>query len=282
MKEVIISNIEKFKELKKSFIEGGFDNLHILSDFDRTVTCGLDDSGKKTATVISKLRVNSDYLGQEYFDEAHKLFDIYHPIEVDLKISLEEKKIKMYEWWSRHFELIAKFGLDIVLIDRVIEENPLKFREGVLEFISLLYKNEVPVVFISAGPGDMIEKYLGKNGLDFSNVYVVGNRYSFDEVGKVVAIKEPIIHTYNKTEVVLKNTNIYDKIKSRKNVLLLGDQVGDAGMIEGFVYDNLLKIGFLNEKVEENLEEYKNNFDVVLTGDCDFSFVNELVKDISS
>jgi cytosolic 5'-nucleotidase 3 len=279
-KHIVISNPEKFEELRKSFIEGGFENLHILADFDRTVTYGLDKTGKKTPTVISKLRTNSEYLGQKYFDEAHRLFDVYHPIEIDASISLDEKKDKMYEWWSEHFGLIARSGLDKDLINKVAAENPLEFREGVLEFMRLLHKKKVPVVFISAGPGDMIETFLEKDKLDFSNIYVIGNRYVFDDNGNVVAIKEPIVHTFNKTEVVLRGMDIYDKIKNKKNVLLLGDQIGDAGMIEGFDCDNLLKVGFLNENVEDSLEEYKKNFDVVLTGDCDFTYVNNFLKEL--
>jgi hypothetical protein len=36
-------------------------------------------------------------------------------------------------------------------------------------------------------------------------------------------------------------------------------------MIEGFHYNNLLKIGFLNDKEEELLKEYKKNYNIVLT-----------------
>ena len=51
-------------------------------------------------------------------------------------------------------------------------------------------------------------------------------------------------------------------------------------MIEGFDYDNMIAIGFLNENVEQNLEVFKDMFDVVLLEDGDFSFVNEFVKEI--
>jgi hypothetical protein len=51
--------------------------------------------------------------------------------------------------------------------------------------------------------------------------------------------------------------------------------------VEGFEYDHLIKIGFLNDKVEENLEHYKKAFDVVLTGDASMAYVNELLNEVT-
>ena len=34
---------------------------------------------------------------------------------------------------------------------------------------------------------------------------------------------------------------------------------------------------FLNENVDENLERYEQEFDVVITGDADMDYVNELL-----
>ncbi|MFW6233564.1 MAG: hypothetical protein ACOC3Z_02795, partial [Nanoarchaeota archaeon] len=64
MSEVIISNLEKFKVLKENFITKGSKNVHIVSDFDRTVTYGTIKEGKRTPTIISQLRFNNSYLGE--------------------------------------------------------------------------------------------------------------------------------------------------------------------------------------------------------------------------
>ncbi len=276
----IISNERGFEEKKKRFLEDGKERVHVLADFDRTLTYGLDAEGKRTATVISQLRSDPKYLGEDYMKEAHRLFDIYHPIEIDNGVPLKEKQEKMHEWWKKHFELIAKVGLTKGLINEVVEERPLRFREGAKKFLNFLNKNNIPLIIMSAASGDMITEYLKKNNLLFSNVHIISNLYEFDSNGKALKIKEPIIHTFNKTEVSLENTEVYDKMKDRKNVILLGDSLGDIGMIEGFDYDNLIKIGFLNENVEENFEEYKNNFDVIMIGDGDFSFINNLMEEI--
>lgn len=277
--KVIINDVGRFEEVKQKIKKAGENNFHVLADFDRTITYGTS-KGIRTETVISKLRSNPQYLGKEYQTEAHKLFDIYHPVEIDAKISLKEKADKMREWWGKHFDLISKSGLTKNLIKQVVKENPLKFRNGSLEFFSFANKKNIPVVFMSAGPGDMIVEYLEQNDLMHKDIYVIANRYEFDDKGNAIKVKEPIIHTFNKTEITLKGHSVYEKINLRKNVLLLGDSVGDVGMIKGFDYNNLIKIGFLNENVEDNLKLYKENFDVVLTGDQDFDFVNKLVKEI--
>lgn len=35
--------------------------------------------------------------------------------------------------------------------------------------------------------------------------------------------------------------------------MLLGNGVDDIDMVEGFDYENLIKVGFLNEEAEKNL-----------------------------
>ena len=49
-------------------------------------------------------------------------------------------------------------------------------------------------------------------------------------------------------------------------------------MIRGFSYENLIKIGFLNENVEENLKKYKEKYDIILLNDGNFDYVNELIE----
>ena len=51
-------------------------------------------------------------------------------------------------------------------------------------------------------------------------------------------------------------------------------------MIEGFAYENLLKIGFLNENAETFLDEYKKVFDIILTGDSDAEFLEQITQSL--
>ncbi len=161
-----------------------------------------------------------------------------------------------------------------------LKERPLQFREGTKEFTSLLHKLNIPLVFVTASVGDMVLEYIKKEGIAFDNVHVIGNNFKYNSSGKVIGIKPPIVHTFNKSEISLKNLSVYKELLERKNVILLGDSLGDIDMVEGFHYDNLIKIGFLNSNVQELLENYKSAFDIVITGDGDFSYVNDLLKRI--
>ena len=62
--------------------------------------------------------------------------------------------------------------------------------------------------------------------------------------------------------------------------ILLGDSLGDVGMAEGLDYKNIIKIGFYNDPAEGSIEQFKKVYDVVLTGDQDFSFVNNLLEEL--
>ena len=78
----------------------------------------------------------------------------------------------------------------------------------------------------------------------------------------------------------MKGLPIRKELEHRKNVLLLGDSLGDLQMTDGFDYENLIKIGFLNYQDEEKLEDYKKVYDVVILNDGAMSYVNGLLKKI--
>lgn len=276
---IVVVNQERLEELKQKIKEEGKDKLHVIADFDRTLTKAFVE-GRKVPSIISVLR-DRDYLTYDYPEKAKALFDKYHPIEIDPNISIEEKKEKMHEWWMAHFDLLIKSGLNKKDLESVVDEGVIQFRNGALEFLDFLYNNKIPLVIMSSsGLGDAISIYLEKQGRLYDNICIISNSYEWNSDGRAIRVKEPIIHTFNKTEISLESNPEYNEVKKRKNVILLGDSLGDIGMVEGFDYENLIKIGFLNEGVEENLEAYKKVFDVVLLNDADMDYIMGLVKEI--
>ena len=110
------------------------------------------------------------------------------------------------------------------------------------------------------------------------NVHIVANSFIWDKAGRLQAVREPIIHVYNKDETVLPKFPFFSKIKSRRQVVLIGDSLGDANMAKGMPHDLVVKIGFLNEDDPSHLAAYRRAFDVVILGDASFYFINQWFK----
>jgi len=276
MKNLIIVNPESLKKKKKIFSEQGKDKIHVLTDFDRTLTKAYV-KGKYIPSVISILR-DKHYISESYSEKAIALFNKYHPIEMDIKIPNKEKKRKMNEWWTKHFKLLIESGLNKKHLERIVKEGNITFRKGALEFIDCIHKNDIPLLIISSsGVGDAIPMLLEKEGRLYDNIYTITNLYKWDNKGNAIGVKEPIIHAMNKDETAIQDYPFFEKIKKRKNVLLLGDSIDDLEMTRGFKY-NLIKIGFLNKDIGKNLEDYKKNFDVLILNDSHMNYVNSLMK----
>mmetsp|Transcript_16886 Transcript_16886/g.40035 ORF Transcript_16886/g.40035 Transcript_16886/m.40035 type:complete len:106 (+) Transcript_16886:2-319(+) len=87
----------------------------------------------------------------------------------------------------------------------------------------------------------------------------------FNEVGRLVDFSEPLLHMFNKTAAFFPEAT-RTLVKGKRQCLLMGDGVGDATMADGLDLETV-KIGFLNEKIEERLPEFQQKFDVVVKGD---------------
>ena len=278
--KIIILNPENLEKIKFQIKQGSYQNLHILSDFDGTLTYG-KINGVKTPSIISLLR-DGNHLTKDYAKKAQAFFNKYHPIEIDPTVSLKEKKKIMQEWWETHNKLLIESGLVKSDLEDIVKNGHMRFRKGVQKFLDFLYQHNIPLVILSAsGCGEAIQMFFQKVGKDYPNIFYLTNKFNWDKNGKAISVKMPIIHSVNKDETLLKEIpEIYSVIKNRKNVILLGNNINDLGMIEGFKYKNLLKIGFLNFSNNELRDEYKKNFDVVLEGDTDFNYVNDLIQDL--
>jgi 5'-nucleotidase len=283
VKKIIIPNEKELKAIKKRIVKAGKNKVHVIADFDRTLTKAFYKS-KKASSIISHLR-NGRYLTKDYAAKAHKLFDEYHPIEISTEISEKEKIPKMYKWWRKHFDLLVESGLDKKTIKKcvkdMIKEDTLDFREGVEEFFKILKDNKIPLIIMSSSVGDIIIEFMKQKKVYSKNIHIVSNLLDFDENGKAIGIKE-IVHVFNKHEMEVKGLPVYDDLLKRKNVLLLGDSLGDLGMIEGFPYENLIKIGFLNENVDALKEFYIKEYDVIILNDGKFDYINKILKKIIS
>ncbi|MFZ3073536.1 MAG: hypothetical protein WA093_00165 [Minisyncoccales bacterium] len=279
MRDIIIQNQEKFDVKLQAILIGGIDKFHVRMDFDGTVTKAVVD-GKVVPSLISVLR-DEDFLGADYSQKAHALYDKYRPIEIDPNISNEDKKMAMREWWKAHFDLLIEKGFSKRHIERALGSARIQLRGGFKEFAAMLAKNNVPLVVMScSGMGaDMIKMVLDKNDILFDNIHIVTNQYEWNDQGLAVVVKEPIIHVLNKDEESIKRIpHVYEAIKNRPNALLLTDSVADITMASGAKIDSLLSFGFLNIDIDKQIEFFKKTFDAVLLNDAPMDFPNGILR----
>jgi 5'-nucleotidase len=84
----------------------------------------------------------------------------------------------------------------------------------------------------------------------------------------------------NKDEVIIEDEKISKQIEGRKNVILIGDKESDLNMVSNIKFENIIKIGFLNEKEEELMDSFKKVFDIVVVNDGSLGVINEVLKAI--
>lgn len=131
----------------------------------------------------------------------------------------------------------------------------------------------------------MIEYFLEKEIPSFKHnhhsSHIVSNFIRYDDEGKLISFQDHVIHSFNKNEQEIHGTSYFQTILTRPNVILLGDTLGDVGMIAGMKnLRQILKIGFLNQSTPAKLEVYKRAYDLVICDDQSFDLPNAILKAI--
>lgn len=246
------------------------ENTYVLTDFDRTLTKGSSDS---SWSILSK----SEFVPKEYVEKRQEYYNYYRPIEIDEKLDYETKNKKMSEWWNKHINLFVKYKLKEEVINNAANDlRVMSFRNGTKEFLESMHKRKIPVIIISAGIGNFIKQFLIKNNCDFDNIFIVSNFIKFEN-GIAIGVKGNITHSLNKNAVYLPN-EVKNIIKNRNNIVLLGDQISDILMAKEEDREKVIKIGFLEEKVEENKKHYFEAFDIVCTDNTGFGEIKQKIK----
>ena len=261
---IYINNQEKINSLKLNK-----NNFYVVADFDRTLTEGASDS---TWGIFA----NANQVGEEYKQRRTALFNKYRPIEIDPNISDKEKSDAMKEWWQLHINLFYEYGVKEQSVKNAVALGNLKYREGAKEFLKKMNELNVPVIIISAGIGNVIEEFLKLENDNYDNIKIISNFIVFEN-GEFKEIAGEIIHALNKNIVRLDEHSKHD-LENRNNILLLGDGFADLKMISEEKIKNAITVGFLDEKIDENLELYNKGFDIVLTNQSTFNDVNNILK----
>ncbi|XP_023258960.1 7-methylguanosine phosphate-specific 5'-nucleotidase [Seriola lalandi dorsalis] len=263
---VCMRDPERVHEILQSMAKSGSNTVQVISDFDMTLT-RFAHNGKRCPTCHNILD-NSKLISDDCKEQLKELLNTYYPIEIDSSRSIDEKLPLMVEWWTKAHELLVQQKIRKDLLAKVVQESDAMLREGYQLFFDHLHEHSIPLLIFSAGIGDVLEEVIRQAGVFHPNVKVFSNYMDFDECGVLRAFKGELIHIYNKREGALLNTGHFQELRARPNVLLMGDSLGDLTMADGVQQmENILKIGFLNDKVEERKQSYLDSYDIVLVKD---------------
>ena len=256
-----INNNEKLDRLKDLS-----DDFYVITDFDRTLTT---KDSEPSMGIVPK------HLGGECLRERMKIFEYYRPLELDYTIKEQEKQKIMKEWANKSFTLLSKY-LKQDVIHEALEDANIHFRKGAKEFLVKMNNMNIPVIIMSSGVGNILKAFLEKEGCLFDNIEIVSNFFEFQN-GKAHIDLDSIMATLNKEYIKIPQ-NVRDKLEQKENALIFGDLIEDIKMANKEKLSNTITFGFLDANVEQNLEEFNKNFDVVLAGDEDFDSIKEVLN----
>lgn len=278
-KTVHIKDPARVEEIICGLIKGGAAKLQVITDFDMTLS-RFSHNGKRCPSCHNVID-NCKYISDECRKKLYELKEKYYAIEIDPELTNKEKYPFMVEWYTKSHTLLIEQRLNRNKLEEVVKNSDIMLKEGYETFFDKLNEHTIPVFIFSAGLGDVLEEAIRQSGVYYPNVKVVSNFMDFDENGVIKGFKGELIHVYNKHDGALRRTEYFSHLKENSNIVLLGDSLGDLSMADGVPnVENILKIGYLNDKVEELLEKYMDSYDIVLVKDETLDVANSILQKI--
>lgn len=278
-KTVHIKDPARVEEIICGLIKGGAAKLQLITDFDMTLS-RFSHNGKRCPSCHNVID-NCKYISDECRKKLYELKEKYYAIEIDPELTNKEKYPFMVEWYTKSHTLLIEQRLNRNKLEEVVKNSDIMLKEGYETFFDKLNEHTIPVFIFSAGLGDVLEEAIRQSGVYYPNVKVVSNFMDFDENGVIKGFKGELIHVYNKHDGALRRTEYFSHLKENSNIVLLGDSLGDLSMADGVPnVENILKIGYLNDKVEELLEKYMDSYDIVLVKDETLDVANSILQKI--
>lgn len=276
---VHIKNKTRVEEILCGLIKGGAAKLQIITDFDMTLS-KFSHEGRRCPTchnVIDNCKLVSDECREKLLQLKQK----YYAIEIDPHLTIEQKCPYMVEWYTKSHSLLVEQAIPKDKLREIVAESDIMLKEGYEIFFDKLHQHSIPVFIFSAGIGDVLEEVIRQAGVYHSNVKVVSNFMDFDDTGVLKGFKGELIHVFNKHDGALKNTEYFTQLKDNSNIILLGDSQGDLRMADGVAnVEYVLKIGYLNDRVDELLDKYMDSYDIVLVKDESLKVANSILQKI--
>lgn len=237
------------------FVKDGKDKLHLLLDFDRTLT----KSKNKLGENVSTWEILKAHLPKKAQKEYQEFYKKYRTLEIKNQITMNDAVI----WWEEILNLFKRNKLKWSDIAKDVEER-MPIRPYTRKLFEICGRKNIPTIIISAGIKDVIELWCQKFEVNPTLILSTNLTFSSEEYMNGWH-KDSLIHVLNKEE---KGHREIKKIKlDRPNTILIGDSTDDASMING--EENVLRIALCNssknDKVNDKvIKEFFKRFDLII------------------
>lgn len=264
-------NKKRTAEKLGRFIADGKDKLHLIIDFDRTLTLCRNDSGGRMTT----WGVLNRKLPGQIEEETMRLYRKYRPLEVSGKMTTADA----VEWWSTVLSFYAGRGLKLANLVKGIKEI-LPARPGVKLLFDLCEARDIPTIIISAGVKNVIDLWCREYGIHPARI--LSTNLNLDSQGYICGWeKDSLVHVFNKREKG--HDEVFEIKKQRPNTLLIGDSIDDATMADGD--ENILRLIIDNPRAddirsEQFYDQIFEKFDLLLPNE-DLAPLVEIIESIN-
>lgn len=267
MKHVGVVN-EKITKIQSSLAK-----LHIIIDFDRTLT----HPSSVTSWGILK---NSKALSSSFHEKTSQLYKKYHPMEIDPLLAHDVKYSAMEDWWNEAHALLLSGDLtnSYILVSFFCNQKKLPSKRLKIWFVQDIFRTEKKRRnFLSVAIRRrfqysssalvwailLTQQLLKKIGLETSTFFQIICVMEMMELLTNLSTKifihlakrfilQTVLHplilfssfaAFFAKEVVLDelHEDFAKAVFERKNVIVVGDSLGDCHMADGVAHDCVLK-----------------------------------------
>eukprot|EP00826_Nyctotherus_ovalis_P015817 TRINITY_DN1452_c0_g2_i7.p1 TRINITY_DN1452_c0_g2~~TRINITY_DN1452_c0_g2_i7.p1 ORF type:complete len:301 (-),score=89.63 TRINITY_DN1452_c0_g2_i7:50-952(-) len=244
---VIIKSLDLLKQKLDALRSDGPSKLSIITDYDDTL---IKSSVNNPAFNSFQTLENLNVIGPGFFERLQQARATYEPLEIDSKLSKEEKMKYMVEWRRLSLKCFVDRKLTRERIKQATIEGKLCFRFGTADLLKTIVEAGLNLHIVSGGIKGVVTESLRllevQNGLNLGDaVRYIMTPDIYDEKGQLTGFGERVILTGNKQDFVTHDT--CPLIHQGDNAILMGDLVEDSWVANNLHLKTTLTIGFIRE-----------------------------------
>eukprot|EP00904_Undaria_pinnatifida_P013926 jgi/Undpi1/9664/HiC_scaffold_27.g12120.m1 len=300
---VMVLKPNELAKKKRKFKQDGADRLQVIATFDHCLTAFHAKDGKTPCLkTTDALEQNQHVMLPEAAKKVRYLrSDFKRRMEADGKtMSPEERVAALEENLRKVYSVVAmEGGVHMNSIGPAIESqlDSIPLRGGVDDMTAALAWRAIPLTIFCAGYGNVAMEVLrrgspkitGPGGVFTPHLRLVANFFRPDDTMTIIGMYDtvPLIHEAKKSGATLleflRGVRQENAFSSRSNVVLLGSELSDLGLGKGLpAVEECISVGFLklDEHILDKLPRYALAYDVVIIGDGDMSYANEILHEI--